>query len=88
MGVRIPSGALLRCLRTQEWRELTIAVRVFLEGRVGYGTDDYDVETCWLDYRFEMLQIPLIIIWYSGFRLSRSPNRGARMAQAVRRVID
>ena len=63
-------------------------VRVLLGGRVGYGADDYDAETCWLDYRFEMLQIPLIIIWYSGFRPSRSPNRGARMAEAVRCVID
>lgn len=43
----------------------------------GYGVSDYDNETCWQDYRFGMLQIPLITTL--GFAFSASTERGDDM---------
>ena len=43
----------------------------------GYGVTGYDIETCWQDYRFGILQIPLISTL--GFAFSASTERGDDM---------
>ena len=35
-------------------------VAAYHEELVGYGVGDYDLDTCWRDYRLGMLQVPLI----------------------------
>jgi len=47
----------------------------------GFGVADYDAETCWEDYRFGMLQIPLITTL--GFAFSAATERGDDMALAM-----
>ena len=46
-----------------------------------FGVVDYDVETCWQDYRFAMLQIPLISTL--GFAFSTTTDRGDDMMLAM-----
>ena len=45
------------------------------------GVRDYDAETCWQDYRFGMLQVPLITTL--GFAFSAATDRGDDMALAM-----
>lgn len=46
-----------------------------------YGVPGYDAETCWWDYRFGMLQVPLITTL--GFAFSASTERGEDMVLAM-----
>lgn len=46
-----------------------------------YGVRDYDAETCWQDYRFGMLQVPLITTL--GFAFSAATDRGDDMVLAM-----
>lgn len=47
----------------------------------GFGVEDYGAETCWDDYRFGMLQIPLITTL--GFAFSAATERGDDMVLAM-----
>ena len=44
---------------------------------VGYGVAEYDIDTCWQDYRLGVLQAPLITTL--GFAFSASTERGDEM---------
>lgn len=46
-----------------------------------HGVADYDAETCWQDYRFGMLQVPLITTL--GFAFSTATERGDDMVLAM-----
>ena len=46
-----------------------------------HGVQDYDAETCWQDYRFGMLQVPLISTL--GFAFSAATERGDDMMIAM-----
>lgn len=67
-------------------------VGVYHQALAGHGVRDYDVETCWQDYRFGMLQVPLITTL--GFAFSAATERGddmvlamlARGSQAIREL--
>jgi aminoglycoside phosphotransferase (APT) family kinase protein len=52
-------------------------VQAYRQALCGYGVTDYDDETCWQDYRFGMLQIPLITTL--GFAFSAATERGDDM---------
>lgn len=56
-------------------------VGVYHRALAEYGVADYDAETCWQDYRFGMLQIPLITTL--GFAFSASTERGDDMVLAM-----
>ena len=56
-------------------------VEVYRQALASYGVSDYETETCWQDYRFGMLQIPLITTL--GFAFSSSTERGDDMALAM-----
>ena len=43
-----------------------------------FGVGDYDAQTCWADYRFGMLQVPMITTL--GFAFSAATERGDDMA--------
>ncbi len=49
----------------------------------GYGVSGYDGETCWQDYRFGMLQVPLITTL--GFAFSAASERGDEMTLTMLR---
>lgn len=61
--------------RSTHERRLVEAYRKALEVN---GVRDYDSETCWRDYRFGMLQVPLITTL--GFAFSAATDRGDDMA--------
>jgi len=61
-------------LRAAAEREL---VEQYHHELVGHGVDDYDVETCWADYRLGMPQITLITTF--GFAFSAATERGDDM---------
>jgi hypothetical protein len=56
-------------------------VQSYHQALCGYGVTDYDDETCWQDYCFGMLQIPLISTL--GFAFSASTDRGDDMMVAM-----
>jgi len=53
-------------------------VEVYHRALSGYDVGDYDAETCWQDYRFGMLQVPLITTL--GHAFSAATDRGDEMA--------
>jgi aminoglycoside phosphotransferase (APT) family kinase protein len=61
-------------LRAAAEREL---VQEYHRALVGHGVSDYDVETCWADYRLGMPQITLITTF--GFAFSAATERGDDM---------
>lgn len=64
--------------RTTHERRLVEAYRTTLQAQ---GVGEYDHETCWRDYRFGMLQVPLITTL--GFAFSAATDRGDDMALAM-----
>jgi len=64
--------------RARDERALVLA---YHQALCGYGVTDYDAETCWRDYRFGMLQIPLITTL--GFAFSAATERGDDMVVAM-----
>jgi len=64
--------------RAAHEREL---VGVYHRALVGHGVHNYDAETCWQDYRFGMLQVPLITTL--GFAFSAETERGDDMVLAM-----
>lgn len=56
-------------------------VEVYHRALTAYPVDGYDAETCWQDYRFGMLQIPLITTL--GFAFSAATERGDDMVLAM-----
>jgi len=64
--------------RAAQERRLVEAYRTALQTR---GVREYDSETCWRDYRFGMLQVPLITTL--GFAFSAATERGDDMALAM-----
>ena len=64
--------------RATHERRLVQAYRTALEAA---GVHGYDDETCWRDYRFGMLQVPLITTL--GFAFSAATDRGDDMALAM-----
>ena len=52
-------------------------VAAYHRSLTGYGVSDYDGESCWQDYCFGMLQVPLITTL--GFAFSASTDRGDDM---------
>jgi aminoglycoside phosphotransferase (APT) family kinase protein len=64
--------------RTRHERPL---VEAYHRALTDHGVSDYDVETCWQDYRLGMLQIPLITTL--GFAFSAATERGDDMALAM-----
>ncbi len=72
------STSLLPEERARYEREL---VDVYHRALTGYGVRDYDLETCWQDYRLGMLQVPLISTL--GFAFSAATERGDEMMLAM-----
>jgi len=64
--------------RTACEREL---VDAYYRALAGHGVIGYDAETCWQDYRFGMLQVPLISTL--GFAFSAETERGGDMMLAM-----
>ncbi len=62
---------------TERARHERALVESYHQALQGYGVSDYDSETCWQDYRFGMLQIPLITTL--GFAFSAATERGDDM---------
>ncbi|MEI6252241.1 MAG: aminoglycoside phosphotransferase family protein [Mycobacteriaceae bacterium] len=56
-------------------------VGVYHRALAGHGVANYDAETCWQDYRFGMLQVPLITTL--GFAFSAATERGDDMVLAM-----
>jgi len=56
-------------------------VGVYQRALAGHGVQDYDAETAWQDYRFGMLQVPLITTL--GFAFSAATERGDQMVLAM-----
>jgi hypothetical protein len=56
-------------------------VEAYARALRGHGIQDYDDETCWQDYRFGMLQVPLITTL--GFAFSSATERGDDMVLAM-----
>lgn len=56
-------------------------LQVYREALNGFGVADFDDETCWRDYRFGMLQIPMITTL--GFAFSAATDRGDDMVVAM-----
>jgi thiamine kinase-like enzyme len=52
-------------------------VKDYHESLLGYGIEDYDLATCWRDYRLGMLQAPLITAL--GCAFAASTERGNEM---------
>ena len=52
-------------------------VNAYHDALSAYGLTEYDAETCWQDYRFGMLQVPLIATL--GFAFSAATDRGDDM---------
>ena len=86
LAVGLPARDLAYCLgtslapdeRADHERPL---VQAYHRALIGYGVKDYDAETCWQDYRFGMLQIPLITTL--GFAFSAATERGDDMVLAM-----
>ena len=64
--------------RAAHERELVTA---YHQALTHHGVTGYDAETCWQDYRFGMLQVPLISTL--GFAFSTETERGADMMLAM-----
>lgn len=62
---------------TERARHERALVESYHQALQSYGVGDYDSETCWQDYRFGMLQIPLITTL--GFAFSAATERGDDM---------
>ncbi|MCZ4500190.1 MAG: Domain of uncharacterized function [Marmoricola sp.] len=73
----IGTGLLVEDRRTHE-RELVAA---YHEALVGHGVDDYPFETCWEDYRFAMVQGPLVSVF--GCAYGARTERGDAMFAAM-----
>jgi hypothetical protein len=65
-------------VRAQAEREL---VECYHESLLGYGITDYDVETCWRDYRLGMVQAPLLVALGTAF--AATTERGDEMMLAM-----
>lgn len=82
LGVGLPARdlayftgtSLLPDARSGVDRELVAAYHSAL---VGYGITDYDLDTCWRDYRVGMLQVPLLTVLGCAFAISTA--RGDEM---------
>ncbi|KUI42858.1 aminoglycoside phosphotransferase [Mycobacterium sp. GA-1199] len=48
---------------------------------IGYGVGDYDLETCWIDYRLGLVQAPLLVALGTAF--ATSTERGDEMMLAM-----
>lgn len=62
---------------TERARHERALVESYHQALQSFGVGDYDSETCWQDYRFGMLQIPLITTL--GFAFSAATERGDDM---------
>lgn len=56
-------------------------VEIYHRALEGHGVRDYDAQTCWRDYCFGMLQVPLITTL--GFAFSAATERGDDMVLAM-----
>lgn len=65
-------------LRAKIEREL---VEHYHRALIGYGVTDYDLETCWTDYRLGVLQAPLLVALGTAF--ATSTERGDEMMLAM-----
>jgi len=95
LGVGLPARDLAfftaTSLRPELRSEIEVdLVRAYHSALLGYGVTDYDWETCWQDYRFGVLQAPLICSL--GLVFATGTDRGddmfvamlSRACQAVR----
>ena len=57
-------------------------VAAYHRALVGYGVRGYDLDLCWDDYVFAMLQVPLVSTFGCAYRTSRT-ERGDRMFAAM-----
>jgi thiamine kinase-like enzyme len=48
---------------------------------IGYGVRDYDLDTCWNDYRLGVVQVPLLVALGTAF--ASSTERGDEMMLAM-----
>ncbi|MGU3499249.1 phosphotransferase family protein [Mycobacterium sp. C31M] len=88
LGVGLPTRDLAYFTGTSLDPEIRAAaerglVEEYHAGLVALGVADYDVETCWRDYRLGMLQAPLIIVF--GVAFATSTDRGDDMMLAMAR---
>jgi Phosphotransferase enzyme family len=82
MGIGLPARDLAYFTATSLAAELRADIEEELVGRyhqalLGYGVTDYDIETCWRDYRLGVIQAPLIT--GLGFAFAASTERGDEM---------
>ena len=56
-------------------------VAAYHDALLGYGVTDYDLETCWRDYRLGMLQAPLITTL--GCAFASNTERGDEMMRVM-----
>lgn len=83
LAVGLPARDLAYFLATslapdQRARHERDLVAAYHRALAAYKVPDYDLETCWQDYRFGMLQVPLITTL--GFAFSAATDRGDDMA--------
>lgn len=97
LGVGLPARDLAYFTATSLRPELRSAIEADLvaayhDALLGHGVTDYDRETCWQDYRFGMLQAPLICAF--GLVFATGTDRGddmfvtmlRRACQAIREL--
>ena len=82
VGVGLPARDLAYFTATSLAPEVRAEIEQDLVGRyhealLGYGVTDYDVDTCWRDYRLGVLQAPLLS--GLGFAFAASTERGDEM---------
>jgi len=65
-------------LRSQIERDL---VEHYHRSLLGYGVTDYDVDTCWRDYRLGVVQAPLLVALGTAF--AATTERGDEMMLAM-----
>ena len=65
-------------VRAQLERDL---VEHYHRALIGYGVTDYDLDTCWTDYRLGMVQAPLLVALGTAF--ATSTERGDEMMLAM-----
>ena len=86
MGVGLPARDLAYFTATSLVPEMRADIEQDLVGRyhdalLGYGVTNYDVDTCWRDYRLGLLQAPLLS--GLGFAFAASTERGDEMMLAM-----
>ena len=65
-------------MRSEIERDL---VEHYHQSLLGYGITDYDVDTCWRDYRLGVVQVPLLVALGTAF--AATTERGDEMMLAM-----